>query len=125
MAAPGAFARRNGRTTGYRSKARARAAADMAKITTLSRSLKVKKMPEAAKYLKSIQFLLRLQMVAGADTAKKARFMAIEQRWILDLTALMLQESTKKIPKSTALEQRQLRSLRKPHAIYLKYALAQ
>ncbi len=103
--------------TSYRSKAKARAELDTAQINKLAHRLKLKKIVDAATYLKMVEPLLKLQALAGASTPKMWQCMAINQRWILDVTTLMLKDSTT----GTASEQKVLRNLRRPHALYLKH----
>ena len=115
----GRFAKRVKARTFYRTNAAKRAKTDIIRVQTLVQRLDRTRSREAASYLSRILLLLRVQAVAGTLSLSQARFMAIEQRWILDVTAWMLQSSAKQGGIHAIA---QLRRLRRSHALHLREA---
>ena len=116
----GRFAKRVKARTFYRTNAAKRAKTDIIRVQTLVQRLDRTRSREAASYLSRILLLLRVQAVAGTLSLSQARFMAIEQRWILDVTPLMLQSSADAPLGIYGIAQ--LRRLRRPHALHLREA---
>lgn len=99
-----ALAKNSDRFSRYAKGAKVRAARHLKTVAKLRRRLPA----EGALYLQGIVFLLKVQRHCGVSSKAKAVFMAVEQRWILDVTRLSLEQ----IPNNSKLRSTMIKALK-------------
>ena len=127
MILSGRFAKKHGAFVVYKGKASERAKKDLRKLKTLVKGLqKLNVAASSEKQLANLRYLLTLQSLSGIPGKSAAWFMAIEQRWALDLIKLTLDEKEKKTLEATTASCRVrkiMAVMRKTHHTYIERKL--